>query len=51
MSIADKLEENGLAVRKRSKAGDRRYTRVVLTERGQQLRRAVIAAREYMIRG
>jgi DNA-binding MarR family transcriptional regulator len=48
-SIADKLEEDGLAVRKRGKAGDRRYTRVVLTERGQQLRRAVIAAREYMI--
>lgn len=48
-SIVDKLEEDGLATRKRGKAGDRRYTRVVLTEQGQQLRKAVIAAREYMI--
>src|SRR5919109_1328896 len=33
-SIVDKLETDGLAVRQRGKAGDRRYTRVVLTERG-----------------
>jgi DNA-binding MarR family transcriptional regulator len=49
-AIVDKLEEEELAVRKRGKAGDRRYTRVVLTERGHQLRRAVIAAREHMVR-
>ncbi len=49
-SVVDKLEEDGLAVRKRGKAGDRRYTRVVLTERGHQLRQAVIAAREHMVR-
>src|SRR6266705_6960063 len=33
-SIVDKLEEMGLAERKRGKAGDRRYTRVVLTKEG-----------------
>lgn len=49
-SIVDKLEDDGLAVRKRGKAGDRRYTRVVLTEQGHQLRQAIIAAREHMIR-
>src|SRR5712691_6565963 len=37
-SIVDKLEEAELARRERGKAGDRRYTRVVLTARGQQLR-------------
>ncbi len=49
-SIVDKLEEDGLAERKRGKAGDRRYTRVVLTEQGHQLRRSVMSAREYMVR-
>ncbi len=49
-SIVDKLEEEGLATRKRGKAGDRRYTRVILTERGQRLRSAVMVAREYMTR-
>src|SRR5579859_369442 len=49
-AIVDKLEKEGWAVRKRGKAGDRRYTRVVLTEQGHQLRQAVIAAREQMIR-
>src|SRR5581483_11746245 len=49
-SIVDKLEAEKLAVRQRGKAGDRRYTRVVLTKQGQRLRQAVIAAREYMIR-
>jgi DNA-binding MarR family transcriptional regulator len=47
--IVDKLEEAGLAVRKRGKAGDRRYTRVVLTAQGQRLRLIVILAREHMI--
>ncbi len=48
-SIVDKLEEDGLAIRKRGKAGDRRYTRVVLTDAGQQLRNAIMNAREHMI--
>ena len=48
--IVDKLEESGLAVRKHGKAGDRRYTRVVLTAQGQHLRNAIISAREYMIK-
>lgn len=48
--IVDKLEEVGLAERKRGKAGDRRYTRVVLTEQGHKLRRAVMAARENMVK-
>jgi len=47
--IVDKLEEAGLAVRKRGKAGDRRYTRVVLTAQGHYLRSVVISAREHMI--
>ncbi len=39
-SVVDKLEESGLAERKRGKAGDRRYIRVVLTPQEilQQLR-------------
>ncbi len=48
-SIVDKLEEDGLATRKRGKAGDRRYTRVILTEQGHQLRKTVMLAREHMI--
>jgi DNA-binding MarR family transcriptional regulator len=48
-SIVDKLEEAGLAERKRGKAGDRRYTRVVLTPEGQQLRSQVMAARGHLI--
>jgi len=48
-SVVDKLEEVGLAERKRGKAGDRRYTRVVLTGEGQALRRQVKAAREHII--
>ena len=48
-SVVDKLEEAGLAERKRGKAGDRRYTRVVLTNEGQELRRQVKAAREQII--
>jgi DNA-binding MarR family transcriptional regulator len=48
-SIVDKLEEAGLAERQRGKAGDRRYTRVVLTQQGQQLRQHVKAARTHII--
>lgn len=48
-SVVDKLEETGLAERKRGKAGDRRYTRVVLTEEGQLLRRQVMWAHEYLL--
>lgn len=48
-SIVDKLEESGLAERKRGKAGDRRYTRVVLTKEGHELRNRVIVARELLI--
>jgi DNA-binding MarR family transcriptional regulator len=48
-SVVDKLEESGLAERKRGKAGDRRYTRVVLTVDGQLLRERVMAAREHLL--
>lgn len=48
-NVVDKLEEAGLAERKRGKAGDRRYTRVVLTDAGQQLRSRLMAAREHLI--
>src|SRR5712691_6910913 len=48
-NVVDKLEETGLAERKRGKAGDRRYTRVVLTEEGQLLRERVMAAREHLL--
>src|SRR5229473_284599 len=49
-SIVDKLEESGLAERKRGKAGDRRYIRVVLTPQGQQLRNTLIATQEHLLR-
>lgn len=49
-SIVDKFENEGLAVRKRGKDGDRRYTRVVLTEQGRRLRQSVMRARERMVR-
>lgn len=48
-SIVDKLEELGLAERKRGKAGDRRYTRVVLTAEGRRLRSIAIEAREHLV--
>lgn len=48
-SIVDKLEAAGLAERKHGKAGDRRYTRVVLTQQGQQLRKSVMTAREHLV--
>jgi MarR family transcriptional regulator, organic hydroperoxide resistance regulator len=49
-SIVDKLEESGLAQRKRGKAGDRRYIRVVLTPQGQKLRSTLIAAQDHLLR-
>jgi len=49
-SVVDKLEESGLAERKRGKAGDRRYIRVVLTPQGQQLRSTLIATQEHLLR-
>src|SRR5579884_484610 len=49
-SIVDKFEESGLAERKRGKAGDRRYIRVVLTPQGQELRAALMAAREHLLK-
>jgi DNA-binding MarR family transcriptional regulator len=49
-SIVDKLEESGLGERKRGKAGDRRYIRVVLTPQGQQLRASLIATQEHLLR-
>ena len=49
-SVVDKLEESGLAVRKRGKAGDRRYICVVLTPLGQQLRNTLIATQEHLLR-
>src|SRR5258708_1191465 len=48
-SVVDKLEETAVAERKRGKAGDRRYTRVVLTEDGLLLRERVMAAREHLL--
>jgi DNA-binding MarR family transcriptional regulator len=47
--LVDKLEKEGLALRKPGKNGDRRYTRVALTEQGQRLRRQVIASHDYPI--
>ena len=49
-SLVDKLEESGLAERKPGKNGDRRYIRVVLTPQGQQLRNALIATQEQLLR-
>lgn len=48
-SIVDKLEAAGLAERRHGKAGDRRYTRVVLTQQGQQLRKSVMTARDHLV--
>jgi DNA-binding MarR family transcriptional regulator len=48
-SIVDKLEAAGLAERKHGKAGDRRFTRVVLTQQGQQIRERAIAAHERLV--
>lgn len=48
-SLVDKLENEGLALRKPGKNGDRRYTRVALTEQGQRLRSQVMASHDYLI--
>jgi DNA-binding MarR family transcriptional regulator len=48
-SLVDKLEKEGLALRQPGKNGDRRYTRVALTEQGQRLRSQVIASHYYLI--
>jgi DNA-binding MarR family transcriptional regulator len=48
-SLVDKLEKEGLAIRKPGKNGDRRYTRVALTEQGQRLRSQVIASHDHLI--
>ena len=37
-NLADRLEKEGLAIRKFGKNGDRRYIRIVLTEQGQHVR-------------
>lgn len=43
-AIVDRLEERGWAVRMRGKAGDRRFTSVVLTQEGRALRERVVRA-------
>jgi DNA-binding MarR family transcriptional regulator len=48
-SLVDKLEKEGLAIRKPGKNGDRRYTRVALTEQGRSLRSQMIASHNYLI--
>jgi DNA-binding MarR family transcriptional regulator len=45
-AIVDKLEERGWATRLRGKAGDRRYTSVVLTAEGRELRERVVRAHD-----
>jgi DNA-binding MarR family transcriptional regulator len=45
-AIVDKLEERGWAQRVRGKAGDRRFTSVVLTEEGRSLRAVVTRAHD-----
>lgn len=48
-SLVDRLEKEGLAIRKPGKNGDRRYMRVALTGQGQRLRSRVIASHDYLI--
>jgi DNA-binding MarR family transcriptional regulator len=43
-AIVDKLEERGWATRERGKAGDRRFTRVVLTAEGRRVRDLTVPA-------
>jgi DNA-binding MarR family transcriptional regulator len=45
-AIVDKLEKRGWAKRVRGKAGDRRFTSVVLTEEGRALRERVVRAHD-----
>src|SRR5260370_8473959 len=47
--LVDKLEKESLAIRRPGKNGDRRYTRVALTEQGQRLLSQVIASHDYLI--
>jgi DNA-binding MarR family transcriptional regulator len=47
--LVDKLEKERLAVRKPGKNGDRRFTRVVLTEHGNRLRSQVILSHNDLI--
>lgn len=49
-SIVDRFEEIGLAERKRGKEGDRRYIRVVISERGRQLRTLLMSTRTHLLR-
>jgi DNA-binding MarR family transcriptional regulator len=49
-NIVDKFEASGLAERKRGKAGDRRYIRVVLTPEGRKLRKVLMTTREHLLR-
>jgi DNA-binding MarR family transcriptional regulator len=48
-AIVDKLEERGWAQRVRGKAGDRRFTSVVLTEEGRSLRDVVVRAHDQWV--
>ena len=48
-SLADRLEKEGLAIRKFGKNGDRRYIRIVLTEQGQRLRRQLHTSYDNLI--
>src|SRR5260221_1466407 len=45
-AIVDKLEERGWATRVRGKAGDRRFTSVVLTAEGERVRELVVRAHD-----
>ncbi|HEX9056581.1 MAG TPA: MarR family transcriptional regulator [Ktedonobacterales bacterium] len=49
-ALVDKLEEHGLAMRVRGKAGDRRFTSVVLTEEGRAVRARVTQAHDEWVR-
>lgn len=48
--IVDKLEQLAWAERVRGKAGDRRYTRVVLTDAGRAVRRHVMRAHDAWVK-
>ena len=48
-SLADRLEKEGLAIRKFGKNGDRRYIRIVLTEQGQEVRSHLAASYDALI--
>jgi DNA-binding MarR family transcriptional regulator len=48
-AIVDRLEERGWALRVRGKAGDRRFTSVVLTEVGRSVRDALVRAHDQWV--